>query len=188
MKKKMLNGLILAFTLAVLLPACDKDNDGETNEEEVITTMTLTFVPQGGGTTIVYDFDDPDGPGGAAPTQDEIVLVPGKAYDVSITLTNKTTNPDEDITTEVSDEAEAHRFYFASSAGSNISVSNLNNDPDGVPLGLTSTWTTTTNATGTMTVTLRHYPGNPPGKALADPVDSPKSGTDIEVVFNTRIQ
>jgi hypothetical protein len=67
-------------------------------------------------------------------------------------------------------------------------VSNLNNDGNGVPLGITSTWTTTAVATGTINVTLRHYPGNPPNKAANDPVNSPKSSTDIEVSFNTRIQ
>lgn len=50
--------------------------------------------------------------------------------------------------------------------------------------GITSTWTTGAVATGTLKVTLRHYGGNPPGKAIGDDVNSPKSSTDIEVTFN----
>ena len=33
------------------------------NEEEVITTMTVTLVPDGGGTEIVLSFQDLDGDG-----------------------------------------------------------------------------------------------------------------------------
>jgi predicted secreted protein len=107
---------------------------------------------------------------------------------VTLQLLNKTANPVADITTEIAAEAASHRFYYEPSAGSNITVNNLNNDAAGVPLGITSTWTTTAAATGTMKITLRHYPGNPPNKATADLVNSSKSSTDIEVTFDTRVQ
>lgn len=173
---------------SALLTACEKDNDPEENEEELITTMKLTFTPTGGGTALTYEFSDPDGPGGTAPTQDEIVLAPSTSYNVAVQLLNESETPAEDITLEVEEEADAHRFYYQPSGGSNIAVSGLDNDPNGVPLGINSTWTTGAAANGTIVVTLRHYGGNPPGKALADLVDSPKSSTDITVTFNTRIQ
>jgi hypothetical protein len=189
MKKQLLKFSFLLFgATALMLSSCEKEDNGEENEEEVITTLQLSFVPVGGGNTLTYKFDDPDGPGGANPTQDQIVLAPNSSYNVTVQLLNKTVNPADDITIEVAEEAEAHRFYYEPSAGSNITVANLNNDPDGVPLGITSTWTTATTATGTIRVTLRHYPGNPPDKAAADPVNSPKSSTDAEVNFSTSIQ
>lgn len=187
-KKSLLKFSLLLFgASALLFTSCEKDKDEE-NEEEVITTMQLTFVPVGGGTTVMYKFDDPDGPGGANPTKDEIVLQPNKTYNVTIQLLNKTANPVEDITSEVAAEAASHRFYYEPSAGSNITISNFNNDVNGVPLGITSTWTTGAAATGTVKITLRHYAGNPPNKAANDPVNSPKSSTDIEVEFSTRLQ
>jgi hypothetical protein len=189
MKKELLKFSLLLFgASSLLLSSCKKDNDEEENEEEVITTMQLTFVPVGGGTTVMYKFDDPDGPGGANPTQDEIVLQPNKSYTVAVQLLNKTVNPAEDITAEVAAEADAHRFYYEPSAGSNITVSNLNNDGNGIPLGISSTWTTGAAATGTIKITLRHYPGNPPNKAANDLVNSSKSATDIEVNFNSKLQ
>lgn len=188
MKFKLTRIAIGILMVGSLLTACEKDNDEEPNEEELITTMKLTFVPVGGGTTVTYQFKDLDGPGGTAPTQDEIVLVPSKTYNVTLQLLNEAETPAEDITTEVQAEADAHRFYFQPSGGSNIGVAGLNNDPNGVPLGITSVWTTGAVSTGTIAVTLRHYAGNPPGKDVADPVNSPKSSTDIEVTFNTRIQ
>jgi hypothetical protein len=87
----------------------------------------------------------------------------------------------------VEEENTAHRFYYEPGAGSNITVSNLDNDDDGMPLGITSTWTTGAAATGSIKVTLRHYPGTPPDKQAVDPVNSPKSGTDVEVTFVTDI-
>jgi hypothetical protein len=189
MKSEILKFSLLLFSAsALVLGSCKKEDDEEENEEEVITTMQLTFVPIGGGTTVMYKFDDPDGPGGANPTKDEIVLQPNKGYNVSLQLLNKTANPVADITAEVAAEAAAHRFYYEPSAGSNITVANLNNDANGVPVGITSTWSTGAAATGTVKVTLRHYPGNPPNKAADDPVNSSKSSADIEVDFTTRLQ
>jgi hypothetical protein len=188
MKKQLLRMALGIMITSAALTSCKKDKVEEPNEEEVITTMRLTFAPVGGGTTVTYQFDDADGPGGAAPTKDEIVLAPSKVYNVTVQILNKTETPVEDITEEVIDEADAHRFFYAPAAGSNIIVSGLDNDGNGVPLGVTSTWTTTTAATGKITVTLRHYAGTPPGKATGDAVDSPKSSTDISVEFNTKIQ
>ena len=190
MKRQLLKFSLVVFgASALLLSSCKKDNDdGEENEEEVITTAQLTFVPVGGGTTVTYKFDDPDGPGGSDPTKDEIVLAANKTYNVTVQLLNKTVNPAEDITIEVAAEGEVHRFYYTTSNGSNITVSGLNNDAAGIPLGITSTWTTTAAATGTVKVTLRHYAGNPPNKAANDDVHSSKSSTDVEVDFNTKVQ
>lgn len=186
--KNLLKASILLFSASALFLSSCKKEDNEENEEEVITTMQLTFVPVGGGATVMYKFDDPDGPGGAAPTQDQIVLQTNKTYNVTLQLLNKTVNPAADITAEVAAEAQAHRFYYQPSVGSNISISGLNNDAAGTPLGITSTWTTGAAATGNVKVTLRHYPGNPPNKAVADDVNSSKSSTDIEVDFSTRVQ
>jgi hypothetical protein len=189
MKKQLLRFTLLLFVVSsLLLSSCKKDTAGEANDEEVITTMQLTLVPQGGGATLIYKFDDPDGPGGTAATKDQIVLATNKTYNVTVQLLNKTLTPVEDITLEVAAEPGAHRFYYEPSAGSNISISGLNNDPAGVPLGITGVWTTTVAATGTVKVILRHYPGTPPNKETADPVNSSKSSTDIDVSFDTRVQ
>jgi len=182
--KKIALGVLMA---TVLITSCKKDKPEE-NEEEVITTMRLTFVPVGAGTTVTYQFDDSDGPGGAAPTQQEIVLAPSKTYNVTVQLLNKTETPVEDVTLEVLGEKEAHRIYYEPTGGSNITVSGLDNDANGVPLGVTSVWATGAVATGKVKVTLRHFGATPPNKAIGDPVSSSKSSTDIEVEFNTKVQ
>lgn len=182
--KKIALGVLMA---TVLITSCKKDKPEE-NDEEVITTMRLTFVPVGGGNTVTYQSDDPDGPGGGSIVTDEIVLAPSKTYNVALQLLNKTETPAGDITLEVLDEKEAHRFYYEPTAGSNITVAGLDNDGAGVPLGVTSVWATNAVATGKIKITLRHYAGTPPNKAIGDLVGSSKSSTDIEVEFNTKVQ
>lgn len=187
MKKKWLPITLGILLTGGVLSGCKKDKDEE-NPEELITTIVLTFTQPGSATPLVYTYDDPDGPGGANPTVNDIVLAPNKTYNVSISLLNRSVNPPENITEEVEEENKAHRFYFEPSAGSNLTVSDLDTDDDGLPLGLNSTWTTTTAATGTIKITLRHYPSDPPNKAANDPVNSGKSGTDADPVFNVKIQ
>ena len=182
--KKM---IAIFVVLTAVFTSCKKEAD-EPNDEEVITTLRLTFAPVGGGNNLVYQYDDADGPGGNQPTKEEIVLQPNKSYNVSLQLLNKTVTPAEDKTNEINQEGTSHRFYYEPAAGSNITVSGLDNDANGVALGLSSNWVSGAAATGTIKITLRHYSGNPPGKAANDPVNSTKSSTDLEVLFNTRIQ
>jgi hypothetical protein len=186
MKRQIILPGFIIFMFALAITACKKET-GESNEEELITTLVVTCTPQGGGAALEFRFEDLDGPGGNAATQDNIVLAANKTYDVNLTLLNETVSPAEDITEEVEEENLAHRFYYEPSAGSNITVSNLKEDDNGMPLGTTSTWTTTAAATGNITITLRHYPGNPPDKQIPDPVNSSKSSTDISVNFTTTV-
>ncbi|RYY58383.1 MAG: type 1 periplasmic binding fold superfamily protein [Chitinophagaceae bacterium] len=182
MKKNLMQVSLAALLMSSVFAGCQKDK-GETNEEEVITTMILRLTPAGSSTPLVYEFSDPDGPGGATPTTDDIDLSPNTTYTASVQLLNETATPVEDITLEVEEESHAHRFYYQPSAA-NLTVSNLDNDTNGVPLGINSTWTTGAAGTGQVKVTLRHYPAEPPNKSADDQVDSAKSGTDVEATFN----
>lgn len=180
-------GLVILFSVFIF-SACKKEK-GESNEEEVITTMILNFVPEGGGTPLEFTFNDPDGPGGTNPTIDDIELEADKQYEVTVTLLNAIANPPEDITEEVEEEGDAHRFYYQPSVSgpNDIGIATKDTDANGMPLGIVSTWTTHGATPGSVTITLRHYPGNPPDKQAADPVTSPKSSTDITVTFNTKV-
>ena len=188
MKKKLVKLFMVIAVFSTLMTSCEKD-DVEPNDEEVITTMKLTFVPVGGGTSLTYQFRDADGPGGAAPTQQEIVLASNKFYSVTVQLLDETKTPADDISLEVAREADAHRFYYEPTvAAGNMMVGGLNEDTNGVPLGITSTWVTGNVGTGAVRITLRHYSASPPNKAIGDLVNSSKSSTDIEVNFTTRVQ
>lgn len=175
--------LFLAMSLALGFTSCDKDDDVDPNEEELITTLKVSLLPSGSTTPLVFTFKDVDGPAGAPPAQfDSIIVDANKSYAATVQFLNESETPAEDITAEISAEADDHQVYFAST-GASINVSNLNNDSKGLPLGLTSTWQTGTAGTGKMKITLKHKPGT---KAAGDPVS--KGETDVEVEFNVRIK
>lgn len=177
-------GLILSVLFYV--SSCKKFTEGESNDEELITTVKLNFTQ--GANTQSFQIRDIDGPGGNDPVTDTIVLPANTTYNVALELMNEAANPVEDITAEVEEENLAHRFYYAISANTPVQIGQLNNDDNGVPLGIESEWTTGSAGTGFVTITLRHYPGTPPDKQVSDPVNSPKSSTDVEVTFPVKIQ
>ncbi|MCR6719160.1 MAG: hypothetical protein NVV59_02485 [Chitinophagaceae bacterium] len=185
MKYSFLKYATAILAIIILVSGCKKEK-GESNEEELITTVALTFTPAGGGPSQVFEYVDSDGPGGLPPTIDGITLSPATSYDVSISFRNDIAG--EDITEEIEEETESHRIYYLPSPGNNITIDDLDNDVDGNPLGLHSVWTTTSAFEGHVVIVLRHYAGNPPNKAAGDPVDSPKSSTDAEVVFPVSVQ
>lgn len=182
MKKTMFKAGIGVLLFSLSLTSCKKDKQ-DANEEELITTVKLTFTETGSGTVSTYTFKDLDGDGGAAPTvYQDIILAPSKTYNMAITVSNESVTPAEDITAEISAEGNDHQFYFEPS-GANVTVSNLNTDGSGLPLGLTSTWTTGAASNGTVKITLKHKPGI---KAAGDAVT--KGDTDIELNWVTRVQ
>ncbi len=178
MKKYLSAGMSLLLA-ALFFSACKKDQPKEPNEEEVITTLLVKLTPLGGGSTLQYKFEDIDGPGGASATIDEIVLAPSTIYNAQLLVLNKTVNPADTISKEVAEEADAHRFYYAVEGSANLAISDLDNDANGVPLGLTSRWTTGAVSAGKVQITLRHYGGTPPNKAASDTENDAKSSTDL---------
>ncbi len=177
--KKILLAAAWLLSASLFFTSCEKDKPEEPNEEEVITTLLVKLTPVGGGSVLEYTFEDIDGPGGAAATIDEIVLAPSTVYNAELLLLNKTVSPADTISNEVAEEADAHRFYYAVEGSANLTISDLNNDANGVPLGLTSRWTTGAVSTGKLQITLRHYGATPPNKALADTENDAKSATDL---------
>lgn len=173
--------LIAFLSLAFFVASCDKEDDVDPNEEELITTVKVSLTAAG-GTPQVFAFKDVDGPGGQAPTLDSIIIDGSKVYSASVQFLNESVSPADDITAEVNAEADDHEvFYEPTVAG--LTVTNRNTDTKGLPLGVTSTWNTGAAGKGTIKITLKHKPGS---KASGDPVT--KGETDVEVEFGVRVK
>ena len=183
------------------------EDAGDHHEQEVITTVTLTFAPVAGGTPVVAAFNDPDGDGGQAPTIDAITLSNGTNYDLAVTFSNRLKSPPEDITEEIEDEGDEHQLFFTGSAvqgpatGSNAAavVSHVyaDQDGDGLDLGLENTITTLMTGSGQLTVTLQHLPpvNSTPVKVATLAADVASSGlgalpgdADASVTFDLSVQ
>ncbi len=153
--------LLLAF--AFLFTACDSnepDDDDGAGEEEVITLVRLALTPQGGGAAMMVDatFDE----AGVLQNAETLNLTAGTTYDVTIDLQNTLETPPESITEEIRDEEpDAHRFFYTPEGGvaGRLTVSGLDADPNGDPLGLSFDLAASAGgaATGQFRVKLRHY-------------------------------
>jgi hypothetical protein len=166
MRLRHLFSLLLATSLSVHTACSDDDVEGNGNEEEVITTITLSFTPAGGGAAVTAAFDDPDGDGGEAPSVDPIDLATATTYDLTVRFQNKLETPPEEITDEVRDESDQHQLFFTGTAvngpasdqpAAPLTHTYADTDANGLPVGLSNS-IVTTSGTGTLTVVLRHLP------------------------------
>lgn len=171
--------LLVLFTFA----ACDDDEGGSMNPEELITTVELTLQPPSGA-PVIFTWTDTDGAGGNAPEIDDITLDAGTAYTYSLRFLDESNNlSTEDITVEVREEDDEHLVCLAFGNGVFSDGVNTDFDRDGQPLGLEGTLTTAANpATGTLQITLQHEPD----KMAATPCTTGE--TDIEVEFPVTVQ
>jgi hypothetical protein len=180
--------LFIAITAVLMAFSCKKDkidpvdNPPTQNEEELITTMKLTFIDSSGiDPTKEFYFKDADGPGGNPPSQfDTIRIEPNKTYWVSLELFNESVSPAENITSEVLAEAIEHLFCFTSNMSGNLSI--VRTDSDGTyEIGLASKWETTSASNGSVVIKLKHQPGIKNGSCDV-------GETDIELSFVVEIQ
>ena len=174
--------LVAFLAFAVFTASCDKEDDVDPNEEELITTLKVSLLEQGTITPQVFTFKDIDGPGGQAPTIDSIIINANRSYAASVQFLNESVSPADDITLEVNAEAADHQVYYQATTVV-LPATNLNIDGLGLPLGITSTWSAGAAGKGPMKITLKHKPGT---KAANDPVT--KGETDIEVEFGVRLK
>ena len=205
--------IFFALFLA-LAPACadhdDHDHHGDDHhghdhhENEVFTTVTLTFTPASGGDAIVASWADPEADG--SPVIDPVNLTNGETYSVTVQFFNELEDPAEEMTPEVLDEDDEHQVFFFGSAVSGPSSDSADavvaqayddEDGNGFPLGLSNTFEAVAAGTGTMSVVLRHMPTvNGATVKTATLADDLKSGgvtalpgsTDINVDFEVTVE
>ncbi len=187
---KFLKPLIFTFLL-VTAAACSDDDDlpGIINEEEVITTLSVTLTPDGGGTAIVLTSTDLDGDGPNPPTIVGGTLATNTNYTGVIQALNELENPAENITEEVAEEDDEHQFFFqAVGPNLNISTTYADFDDDGNPLGINFSLTTGDAGDGTLRVTLRHLLDKFAAGVSDGDITNAGGDTDIEVDYSISVQ
>ncbi len=187
-----------ALVTASLLTSCE-DEPVKEDTPEMITKVTLTFTPVGGGSTVTVTATDPDGEGVQDITVDgPINLTKNVTYTLSLELINglaSPTDPEYNISEEVEEEADEHMFFFAwtnntfADPAGNGNVDNRaddvnynDTDGNGLPLGLSTTWTTVNaTASGTFDVILKHQPGI---KSASSTVAMGETDVDLTFTLN----
>lgn len=178
---------LVVFT-GLLFTACSNDDDSDipqpVNEEEVITTLTVTLTPDAGGDAVTLKKFDADGDGPEAPKVTVSgKLIPGATYAGSIVLLNETVNPADIITREVEEEGNEHQFFYHAGGELDVTTAYGNTDDNGNPLGTEFTLTAGEASTGTLTITLRHEPKKPNDGTLADAAGE----TDADATFSITV-
>ncbi len=177
MKKLIKLGAFALLGLSLTWTGCKKDN---ATEPEVITTVVLHLKATDGSLDQAFEWNDPDGDGGNAPTVDNILLATGKTYTCKIQVLDRSQTPEVDITDEIEAENTEHLFVFKTD-GVNITIAGADTDANGKPFRLSTTWTAGALSLGAVTVTLKHEPDK-------NAVDPDATGeTDFEVDFPVRI-
>lgn len=168
---------------AVIFAACDKEDPVVPNEEELITTLTYTLTPDGGGDVVILKFTDLDGDGGNPPEIETSPLAINTVYEGVIKVENELETPPENITEEVEEEGAEHQFFFIE----DILKSDVmydDEDVNGNPIGIETIVETGAAGTGTLTIILRHEPKKPNDGTPEDAGGE----TDIEVTFDITVE
>ena len=180
--------LILFFFAVVTFTSCKKDENPivpvqpPANEEEVITTLVLTFTDIQSFEDHVFRFTDLDGDGGNAPVIEVDDLPGNRDFAVFISFLNESVSPVQNITTQIENELEQHQFFFQT-VGVNLTISYGDEDANMHPVGLINNSTSLSPSTGTLKVTLRHDPDKSATGVSSGDITNAGGDTAIEVTF-----
>lgn len=188
LKTEKIKYLALAL-LGFIFVACSNEDPEPVNEEELITTVRVTFTNTTNSSDVATAvFQDLDGPGGNAPVLTDPTLAANSTYTVTIQFLNEQESPAENITEEVAEESNDHQVFYVPGTGLNYSYAYADQDGNGNPLGLSGMTTTGAASTGSLTVSLIHE-GNKTaaGVSSGDPTNA-GGETDVTVTFAVIIQ
>jgi hypothetical protein len=130
------------------------------HENEVITTVQLSFVSSDNTDTMYSFVDLQDGNDAIV---DTIELASSMSYQMSISVLNELESPSDDITEEVTDEADEHHFFIGGSVEgcsetALVQHDYLDQDSNGLPLGIENSIETIDDGSGELMISLRHMP------------------------------
>jgi len=182
--KTSLFRLLLLLALPFVFTACDDDKDpAPVDENEVITTVTYTLTPVGGGTPVSVTFRDPDGDQGSQqPTIGSLTLAANTAYTGAISVLDETKSPAGNTTADILEEADEHLFVYTVNPAGLLTIARTDKDKNNLEVGLaTSLQTRATAGTGTLNIVLRHQPGVKNGTATP-------GSSDVDVTFPVTVQ
>lgn len=192
---KTIKFLPLALIVLMGFTSCSDDDAPEIiNEEEVVTTMVVTLVPQT-GSTVTLTSRDLDGDG---PQEPEITvsgpLAVGMSYSGKVVLSNETETPAEIINGEIEEEADEHQFFYQAGSSLNVTTQYADTEADyqatgGTnPVGIEFTLQAGAASSGNFTVTLRHEPAKDAEGVSEGNIANAGGETDFVATFSLTIQ
>ena len=170
MKKTIIIMLVITAVIS-----CHRDH----GSEEPITKVIIEL--QAAGNTFQYTWNDSDGPGGAEPTIDTIILDRGQNYDGKIQVKNETGGKIKDLTSEIQKLQDTHRFFYYPTNDS-IVIAATDKDGKGLPVGLQYTLQTPGGSLqSTLRIILSHYDG-------VAKSSTPSTDLDIDITLPVKVK
>ena len=185
--KLSLRSILFLFALSMAFIACEKDDPVIIVEEELITTLKYTLTPILGGTSVVLNWQDLDGDGGAEPVIMNGVLEANTVYQGQLEFWNEAEDPAENITIEVFNEADEHQVFFESSDAS-VTVSYSDTDTNNFPVGLLSSLATGVATSFDLRIILQHEPEKDAVGVSDGNIANAGGTSDIDVTFTIDVQ
>lgn len=202
---RSIGAVLIPVFLLFVLSGCDSNDPEGTGagDQEVISNVTLTFDDPATQATDDVVVEAVYNEAEVLQSIDPIQLTSGTTYSVSVDLQDRFNG--EDITEEVSEEDDVHRFFYrvedaqdgnGDPVSNVIAVSGLDTDANGDPLGLTFTAEAQSATTSQVffRVKLRHYEDDAqlPADKRSDTIEADEvSGvveTDIDLFFPLTVQ
>ena len=180
-----------AISLALLaFTSCSNDDSQPVNEEEVITTVTITLTPVGGGNSVVLTSRDLDGGGPNAPVITSTGSVTAlTAYNGTVLLQNELVNPAKNITDEVLEEGTEHQFFYSKGGGLTGTFAYADQDDNGNPIGIEFHFNASATAqSGNINVVLRHNPNKTALNVAGGDITHAGGVTDVMVSFPVTVE
>jgi hypothetical protein len=177
---------LLLFAVPVAFTACDDDKDpAPVDENEIITTVTYTLTPVGGGTPLSITYRDPDGDQGSQPgvITGALTLAAGTSYTGALTLLDETKTPAGNTTADILAEADEHLLVYTVNPAGLLTIARTDKDSKSLEVGLATSVQTprATVSTGIINIVLRHQPGVKDGTATP-------GSSDVDVSFPVAVQ
>ena len=175
--------LLLAGIFMLGTTACSKHDDHDDHdhdhENELITTVKLYVIETGTSDTVSYAWKQVGGPGTAI-VVDSIGLKQGKVYEVLTEVLDESKTPAKNITTEIRNAANFHRFVYTSNISSLLlQVLDFDTQSPAMELGLKFRITSPdVMGSGNLKCVLKHYTSSDP---KTNGINA--GSTDIEVQF-----
>ena len=181
---KLLKYALLAIPFLYFSCSDDDDAPEQINEEEVITTMTVTLENhQNPNDVVTMQTQDLDGDG---PNEPVITvsgpLTAGTSYAGSIVWLNEMEDPAENVTEEIVEEQDEHQVFF-SAAGVGMEFVYMDFDSNGNPVGTQFVLAPLGTGSGSVTITLVHEPTKP-----NDGLDTAGGSIDIQTTFPVTVE
>ncbi len=183
-KTEMKNYYKIGILSLLLFSGCKSDEVDPVEDNELITTVKLTF--NDGATNQIFQYSDSDGDGGKAPIIDKIVLKKNTAYALTISILDESKSPVFDIGKEVAEESDEHLFVYTPSPATLLTYTYQDKDSKGYGIGLKGNVMTNNSGSGMLKVQLRHQP---PVNGVDSKNGTPTPGSDdVNIDFEIKVE